>query len=71
MSAGNVLSGILFLTGNRQGSGKTIFGNPYSQFLKLTSEIVVYRRMTEKSLLAMRLLGGIGYAYGNSEVIAL
>lgn len=69
MSAGNVLSGILFLTGNRQGSGKTIFGNPYSQFLKLTSEIVVYRRMTEKSLLAMRLLGGIGYAYGNSEVM--
>lgn len=67
--AGNIISGIQYITGNHQGEGKMIFRNRYSQFLKATSELIVYRRMTETSQLATRFMGGIGYAYGNSRVI--
>jgi len=69
MSAGNVLTGLLYLTGEHKGEGKTIFGNPYSQFLKFNTEVIAYRRLTETSLVAMRFMGGIGYAYGNSRVM--
>lgn len=68
-SAGNLLSAIQYISGNHQGQGKTIFGNTYSQFLKNTSEIIVYRKVTETSMLATRFMGGIGYAYGNSRVM--
>ena len=68
-SAGNILSGLYALTGNRQGQGKEIFGNVYSQFLKVNSQLILYRPMTEKSYLAARLMGGVGYAYGNSRVM--
>lgn len=67
--AGNLISGIQYLTGNHQGEGKTIFKNRYSQFLKLTTEIIGYKRMNENNLLATRFMGGIGYAYGNSRVM--
>lgn len=67
--AGNIMSGIFYLTGDRHNSDKTIFGNRYSQFLKLTTEVIGYERVTETSLFAMRFMGGIGYAYGNSSVM--
>lgn len=66
--AGNIISGIQYLAGKR-GEGREILGNRYSQFLKLTSEIIKYRQVSENSQLAMRLMGGIGYAYGNSRVM--
>ena len=68
-AAGNLLSAAQWIFGNDRGEGKKIFGNPYSQFLKLTSEMIVYRRLTERSQLAFRFMGGIGYAYGNSSVM--
>ena len=68
MSAGNILSAVQYITGNHQGQNKKLFGNIYSQFLKLTSEVIVYRKITETSLLATRFMGGIGCAYGNSRV---
>lgn len=69
MSSGNILSAIQYISGDHQGQGKKIFGNIYSQFLKLTSEVIVYRKVTETSILATRFMGGIGYAYGNSRVM--
>lgn len=66
--AGNIISGIQYLAGKRE-SGKKLFGNVYSQFLKLTSEIVRYRKTSDNSLIALRFMGGIGYAYGNTKVM--
>ena len=57
MSAGNILSAVQYITGNHQGQNKKLFGNIYSQFLKLTSEVIVYRKITETSLLATRFMG--------------
>lgn len=67
--AGNIISGIQYLTGNRQGEGKTILNNRYSQFLKLTTELIGYKSLNVKNQLATRVMGGIGYAYGNSRVM--
>lgn len=69
MQAGNVIAGIQYLGGDRRGEGKQILNNRYSQFLKTTTELIAYRRLTETSLLATRFMGGIGYAYGNSRVM--
>lgn len=67
--AGNIIAGVQRLLGNRQGEGKRILNNRYSQFLKLTSELIGYKTVDNKNQLAMRVMGGIGYAYGNSEVM--
>lgn len=66
--AGNIISGLQYLAGKKE-TGRKILGNRYSQFLKLTSEVIKYRRVTENTQFALRFLGGIGYAYGNSEVM--
>lgn len=67
--AGNIIAGIQYITGNHQGEGKQILNNRYSQFLKLTSELIGYKTVDNNNQLAMRIMGGIGYAYGNSKVM--
>lgn len=67
--AGNIISVLQYLAGNHQGEGKKILHNRYSQFLKLTSEVIGYKTVDNKNQLALRLMGGIGYAYGNSNVM--
>jgi len=47
---------------------KTLFKSPYSQFLKLTLDLRHYIRLTKYSQLAMRLLTGAVWSYGNSTV---
>ncbi|MEG2554565.1 MAG: BamA/TamA family outer membrane protein [Odoribacter sp.] len=67
--AGNITAGLQYLFGNHQGEGKKILNNRYSQFLKLTSEVIGYKTLDNNNQLAMRAMGGIGYAYGNSKVM--
>ena len=66
--AGNLISGTMSLFGHT-GEGRKILGNRYSQFLKLTTDVIHYRNLDEKSYLAMRFTGGIGYAYENATVM--
>ena len=67
-SAGNLLSGILSLFGEKQP--QHLFGNRFSQFVKEVSEVKFYHRIGRRNnWLATRLLVGVGYAYGNSEVM--
>ena len=67
-SAGNLLSGILRAFGQRQP--QTLFGNRFSQFVKEVSEVKFYHRLGRRNnWLATRFLVGVGYAYGNSEVM--
>ena len=62
--AGNLLYGIYSLCGVK--GDKEIFGNPFSQFVKLTNELKYYHYFTEKMCIASRLYVGAGYAYGNA-----
>lgn len=67
-SAGNILAGVLRAFGEKQP--QHLFGNRFSQFVKEVSEVKFYHRLGRKNnWLAMRLLIGVGYAYGNSEVM--
>ncbi|HIW65568.1 MAG TPA: BamA/TamA family outer membrane protein [Candidatus Alistipes intestinipullorum] len=67
-SAGNILSGILAAFGRKHP--QELFGNRFSQFLKEESELRFYHRLGQGNLwLATRFLVGVGYAYGNSEVM--
>lgn len=68
-SSGNLLSGIQRLTGNKEKQNREIFGNIYSQFAKLYSQLIVYRPLSHNSYLAGRLIAGAGYAYGNSRIM--
>ncbi len=67
-SAGNLLAGILRTCGERQP--QHLFGNQFSQFVKEVSEVKFYHRIGRRNnWLATRFLVGVGYAYGNSEVM--
>lgn len=68
ISAGNVTSGMKSLFG-KSGDDKTLFGSEFSQFVKGTTDVRLYRKMGESGSLAMRFSVGAGYAYGNSEVL--
>ncbi|MCF0243475.1 MAG: BamA/TamA family outer membrane protein [Bacteroidaceae bacterium] len=46
-------------------SGKTMFKNVYSQFVKLDAEVSKSWRMDDNSRLVVHARGGIAYAYGN------
>lgn len=65
--AGNVLYGAMKLFGNKQDR-KTIFGSPFSQFIKLTSEVRYYYKIGERQMIASRLMGGVVKPYLNSSV---
>lgn len=67
-SAGNVLNGVMTLFGNKQ-THKKLFNNVFSQFVKNTTEFIVYKGLPGKTVLASRLLVGVGHAYCNSEVM--
>ena len=44
-----------------------MFGNPFAQFLKFTTEIRKSYRLGEKSRLATRFMAGVIHSYGNSS----
>ena len=69
MQAGNIIAGFQKLFGNKLKEGKTFLNNRYSQFVKLTTELIGYKSMDRNNQLAIRVMGGIGYAYGNSKVM--
>lgn len=66
--AGNILSAIYAATGKSfSEKDKELLGNPYSQFLKITTSLRKTWRMGFKSELVGRIAGGIIWTYGNSD----
>lgn len=64
--AGNILAGAYALFGRED---KSLFGNKFSQFVRLTTEVKNYYRVGERNTIAVRFLAGAGYAYGNYDVL--
>ncbi len=48
---------------------KEIFNIPYSQYAKTEHDFRYYRKLSTRSTLATRFVGGIAYPYGNSEYV--
>lgn len=66
--AGN-LTGLLSGANAKEGNQKTIFDVPFSQYLKMENDFRYYHKFSEKSSFASRIIAGVAYPYGNSEVI--
>ena len=66
--AGNIISLIYTATGKGfNEKDKSLLGNPYSQFLKLTTSFRKTWQMGFKSQLVARIATGIIWTYGNSD----
>ena len=67
--SGNLISGAMALSGKDfSKEGKTLFGSPYSQFLKATLELRNGYKLSQKSSLATRVQAGLIWTYGNSSI---
>lgn len=49
-----------------KGKERYIFNTPFSQYIRTEAEFRYYHKLGKNSSINSRLLGGIGYAYGNS-----
>ena len=68
-SAGNATSALYALSGEKfSKTNKQLLNSPFAQFIKLTSEIRTLMKISGRHKLAMRLMGGIVYSYGNMDV---
>ena len=69
-SSGNILSCFYAMAGKGFGEkDKDLLGNPFSQFAKLSTELRYTFNISRRQSLAMRVMGGIAYAYGNASVV--
>ena len=66
--SGNFLSLVKMIGGNSWGEkNKTLFRNPYAQFLKLDADITKTWNLGQKSQLVSHAAAGVIYTYGNSN----
>ena len=67
-SAGNITS-LLFAAFGKplDQKNKSIFGNPYAQFVKATAELRQLWKIDRNQYIATRLMAGAVHSYGNSE----
>ncbi|MEG1581439.1 MAG: BamA/TamA family outer membrane protein, partial [Bacteroidaceae bacterium] len=67
--AGNLTAALYSLSGKKfSEKNKTMFHNPFAQFLKITTELHTTFKISNEIRLATRLMGGLIYSYGNSNV---
>lgn len=70
-SAGNVFSAISSIGGVTPSNDNpvTLLGSVYAQFVKIGIDSRMYQRFSDKHLLALRFIGGVAKAYGNSATL--
>lgn len=66
--AGNLIKGTTMLFGHKFNETNKIFGVPYAQFVRLSSEARFTRQMTRTQGFATRLAVGAIYSFGNSRI---
>ena len=65
--AGNLVSGIYAACGQKWSKrDKHLFGNPFAQFFKVTTEVHENVKINDRMRLVGRLYGGAIFSYGNS-----
>lgn len=60
------LFGLISGANVREGRQKYIFGQPFSQYVRAELDFRHYLKFNKNTILASRIITGIGYAYGNS-----
>ncbi len=70
VEAGGILDGVMGVVGHHRTQGeRQILWQPFSQFVKASIDYRHYTDLGHRQVLATRLLGGIAYAYGNSQAV--
>lgn len=64
--SGNLISGAYALFGRKFNEEKNLLGNPFSQFLKFTTELRYSHYIDRNNRIAFRIGGGAIYSYGNA-----
>lgn len=68
--SGNILSGIWGLAGSKnEPDNKKLFGVPFSQFVRLQSQMVFSHQFLPDHRLVARFLIGAGFPFGNSDML--
>lgn len=67
--SGNIIAGLYSIAGKDFNQNeKKLFGIPFTQFVKATSEIRYNRRLDKNNNLVARVMGGVIYSYGNARI---
>lgn len=66
--AGN-LTGLITGANIAEGKEKTLFGIPFSQYVKMEHDVRFYHKISNKASFASRFIAGVAYPYGNSDFI--
>lgn len=66
--AGNI-TGLISGANAKEGNQKEIAGIPFSQFVKTEHDFRFYHKLSEKSTIATRFIGGLALPYGNSITV--
>ncbi|WP_298154105.1 BamA/TamA family outer membrane protein [Flavobacterium sp.] len=53
----------------KAGKEKEVLGVPFSQFIKMESDFRHYMKLGDETVLASRIIVGVGYGYGNSTAL--
>jgi outer membrane protein insertion porin family len=69
LSLSNNIYGILTGADTLAGKVKTLFGTPFSQYIKLENEIRYFRKLGVANKIAARVMFGLGLPYGNSTLL--
>jgi outer membrane protein assembly factor BamA len=64
--AGNI-AGLVTGANIKRADTVKVFSVPFSQFVKVENEFRHYLKLGEESMLASRIIAGVGFAYGNSN----
>ena len=66
--SGNIL-GLVSGANVDKGNQKNLFGTPFAQYIRTEIDFRHYLKTGKTSMIASRLLAGMGYAYGNSSTL--
>lgn len=66
--SGNLI-GIISGANINKGKERTLFGTPFSQYVRGEVNFAHYMKIGNNATLASRIIGGLGYAWGNSTTM--
>lgn len=69
VSLSAVMLGVLSGADTLAGKVGKVFGQPYNEFAKFDNEIRFYHKTGPSSMIAMRLMAGVGVPFGNSTIM--
>ncbi|QQL48249.1 translocation and assembly module lipoprotein TamL [Mucilaginibacter ginkgonis] len=69
VSLSNNILGLVTGADTLKGKVKTLFGTPFSQYIKFDNEIRYFHKTGPNATIATRVFAGFGIPYGNSTII--